>query len=179
MPYSVGVPRGGARRRVASGRRGGEREGQSHPALRIRLRRRHGSRRYGASFGAKASVKAPNDQAFVEQKNGAVVRRLVGYGRFDGVETARVMARLYAAARLRASRRYCSSPRRRKSSRPCCMKKAVRRKACLISCRELPRWPAGSRAYRGRMDRLRKWPSVPLSTHRPTVPWASEPRFRS
>jgi hypothetical protein len=41
-----------------------------------------------------------NDQAFVEQKNGAVVRRLVGYGRFDGAETARVMARLYAAARL-------------------------------------------------------------------------------
>jgi hypothetical protein len=41
-----------------------------------------------------------NDQAFVEQKNGAVVRRLVGYSRFDGVETARVMARLYAAARL-------------------------------------------------------------------------------
>src|SRR4051794_5672278 len=44
-----------------------------------------------------------NDQAFVEQKNGAVVRRLVGYGRFDGVETARVMARLYAAARLRVN----------------------------------------------------------------------------
>jgi hypothetical protein len=41
-----------------------------------------------------------NDQAFVEQKNGAVVRRLVGYGRFDGIETARVMARLYAAARM-------------------------------------------------------------------------------
>jgi hypothetical protein len=41
-----------------------------------------------------------NDQAFVEQKNGAVVRRLMGYGRFDGAETARVMARLYAAARL-------------------------------------------------------------------------------
>src|SRR6266702_6829270 len=41
-----------------------------------------------------------NDQAFVEQQNGAVVRRLMGYGRFDGVETARVMGRLYAAARL-------------------------------------------------------------------------------
>ena len=41
-----------------------------------------------------------NDQAFVEQKNGAVVRRLMGYGRFDGVETARAMGRLYAAARL-------------------------------------------------------------------------------
>jgi hypothetical protein len=41
-----------------------------------------------------------NDQAFVEQKNGAIVRRLMGYGRFDGIETARIMARLYAAARL-------------------------------------------------------------------------------
>src|SRR6201988_1209553 len=41
-----------------------------------------------------------NDQAFVEQKNGAVVRRLVGYGRFDGIDTAKVMARLYAAGRL-------------------------------------------------------------------------------
>ena len=44
-----------------------------------------------------------NDQAFVEQKNGAVVRRLVGYGRFEGVETAAVIARLYAAARLHVS----------------------------------------------------------------------------
>lgn len=41
-----------------------------------------------------------NDQAFVEQKNGAVVRQLVGYGRFDGVETTRVLERLYAASRL-------------------------------------------------------------------------------
>ena len=41
-----------------------------------------------------------NDQAFVEQKNGAVVRSLVGCGRFDGIETAKMMVRLYAAARL-------------------------------------------------------------------------------
>jgi Integrase core domain len=41
-----------------------------------------------------------NDQAFVEQKNGAVVRRLVGYGRFQGVDAARALARLFAAARL-------------------------------------------------------------------------------
>jgi hypothetical protein len=41
-----------------------------------------------------------NDQAFVEQKNGAVVRRLVGYGRFDGGETTHVLERLYAASRL-------------------------------------------------------------------------------
>ncbi|MGE0289697.1 MAG: hypothetical protein AB7P16_25695 [Bradyrhizobium sp.] len=41
-----------------------------------------------------------NDQAFIEQKNGAVVRRIAGYGRFDGVETTRVLERLYAASRL-------------------------------------------------------------------------------
>ena len=41
-----------------------------------------------------------NDQAWVEQKNGAVVRRLVGYGRLEGVGAAAALARLYAASRL-------------------------------------------------------------------------------
>ena len=41
-----------------------------------------------------------NDQAWVEQKNGAIVRRLVGYGRFEGLASAQLLARLYAAARL-------------------------------------------------------------------------------
>jgi hypothetical protein len=41
-----------------------------------------------------------NDQAWVEQKNGAIVRRLVGYGRLEGVTAARGLVRLYAAARL-------------------------------------------------------------------------------
>ena len=41
-----------------------------------------------------------NDQAWVEQKNGAVVRRLVGYGRLEGVAAAETLARLYSAARL-------------------------------------------------------------------------------
>jgi hypothetical protein len=41
-----------------------------------------------------------NDQAWVEQKNGAVVRRLVGYRRYEGVDAAAALARLYAIARL-------------------------------------------------------------------------------
>ena len=41
-----------------------------------------------------------NDQAFVEQKNGAVVRRMVGYRRLEGTEAAAVLAELYAASRL-------------------------------------------------------------------------------
>ena len=41
-----------------------------------------------------------NDQAWVEQKNGAVVRRMVGYRRFEGLEAAAELARLYSAMRL-------------------------------------------------------------------------------
>ncbi len=41
-----------------------------------------------------------NDQAFVEQKNGAVVRRMVGYRRFEGLEAAALLAQLYRSARL-------------------------------------------------------------------------------
>ncbi len=41
-----------------------------------------------------------NDQAFVEQKNGAIVRRMVGYRRFEGLAAAATLAQLYRAARL-------------------------------------------------------------------------------
>lgn len=41
-----------------------------------------------------------NDQAWVEQKNGSVVRRLVGYGRLQGRAATTALARLYAVARL-------------------------------------------------------------------------------
>lgn len=41
-----------------------------------------------------------NDQAWVEQKNGAIVRRLVGYGRLSGLGATQALAQLYASARL-------------------------------------------------------------------------------
>ena len=41
-----------------------------------------------------------NDQAWIEQKNGAVVRKLLGYRRFEGLAAARAMTRLYGASRL-------------------------------------------------------------------------------
>lgn len=41
-----------------------------------------------------------NDQAWVEQKNGAVVRRMVGYRRYEGLQAAAELARLYAAVGL-------------------------------------------------------------------------------
>jgi hypothetical protein len=41
-----------------------------------------------------------NDQAWIEQKNGAVVRKLLGHRRFEGLAAARAIARLYRASRL-------------------------------------------------------------------------------
>ena len=41
-----------------------------------------------------------NDQAWIEQKNGAVIRRFVGYDRFSGVVAAQTLARLYQGTRL-------------------------------------------------------------------------------
>lgn len=41
-----------------------------------------------------------NDQAWIEQKNGAVVRKLVGYGRLEGAPAATVLSQLHEAARL-------------------------------------------------------------------------------
>src|SRR5208283_4796628 len=41
-----------------------------------------------------------NDQAWIEQKNGAIVRKLLGYRRFEGIAAAQALARLYGASRL-------------------------------------------------------------------------------
>ena len=41
-----------------------------------------------------------NDQAWVEQKNGAVIRRMVGHDRFSGIVAGQALAHLYEAARL-------------------------------------------------------------------------------
>ena len=41
-----------------------------------------------------------NDQAWIEQKNGSVVRRFVGYRRFSGLIAGQCLARLYRMVRL-------------------------------------------------------------------------------
>ena len=41
-----------------------------------------------------------NDQAWIEQKNGAVVRKLVGYGRLEGLQATAALAQLHEVARL-------------------------------------------------------------------------------
>jgi hypothetical protein len=63
-----------------------------------------------------------NDQAWVEQKNGAVVRRLVGYRRLEGWQAAAALSQLYSASRLfvnffqpliqarRKNARWCAHP---------------------------------------------------------------------
>ena len=41
-----------------------------------------------------------NDQCFVEQKNGAVVRRMVGYDRYEGSQSWEKLGALYGVLRL-------------------------------------------------------------------------------
>jgi len=41
-----------------------------------------------------------NDQAWIEQKNGAVIRRFVGHDRFTGIVAGQALATLYQAVRL-------------------------------------------------------------------------------
>lgn len=41
-----------------------------------------------------------NDQCFVEQKNGSVVRRWIGYDRYEGLEACTLLAQLYERLRL-------------------------------------------------------------------------------
>jgi hypothetical protein len=41
-----------------------------------------------------------NDQAWIEQKNGSVVRRMVGYARLEGITAGQALGRLYASSRL-------------------------------------------------------------------------------
>jgi len=41
-----------------------------------------------------------NDQAHVEQKNGEIVRRMVGYRRYEGLAAAKQLAKLYLPTRL-------------------------------------------------------------------------------
>jgi hypothetical protein len=59
--------------------------------------------RYCTNNGIELTRSRPykkNDQAWVEQKNGSVVRRLVGYGRLEGIVAAEALSRLYATSRL-------------------------------------------------------------------------------
>lgn len=56
-------------------------------------------RKMGIEF-TRSRPHRKNDQAWIEQKNGAVVRRFVGYRRYQGLPAARILSRLYEAARL-------------------------------------------------------------------------------
>ena len=53
------------------------------------------------SFGlTRSRPYVKNDQAWIEQKNGSVVRRMVGYGRLEGIASGQALARLCECSRL-------------------------------------------------------------------------------
>jgi hypothetical protein len=56
-------------------------------------------RRTGLEF-TRSRAYRKNDQAWVEQKNGAVVRKLFGYDRLSEIADAEKLARLYEFSRF-------------------------------------------------------------------------------
>jgi hypothetical protein len=48
----------------------------------------------------RSRVRRKNDQAWIEQKNGAIIRRFAGYDRFSGVVACQTLAHLFHAVRL-------------------------------------------------------------------------------
>ena len=56
-------------------------------------------RAQGIEF-TRSRPRRKNDQAWIERKNGAVVRRSVGYQRLEGVPAVLILRRLYDAVRL-------------------------------------------------------------------------------
>jgi hypothetical protein len=48
----------------------------------------------------RGRVANKNDQCFIKQKNGSIVRQLVGYDRFEGQRAYRQLVKLYHAMRL-------------------------------------------------------------------------------
>ncbi len=67
-----------------------------------RLHERDGARllRGGEDRVHAVPAVSQNDQAHVEQKNGEIVRRMVGYRRYEGLAAAAQLAKLYSPARL-------------------------------------------------------------------------------
>ena len=79
------------------------------PAARDRYRQRQRVHQRGVCWRTalpeqltftRGRVANKNDQCYVEQKNGSVVRQLVGYDRFEGERAYRQLAELYRAVRL-------------------------------------------------------------------------------
>jgi hypothetical protein len=55
-------------------------------------------RRTGIEF-TRSRAYRKNDQAWVEQKNGAIVRKLIGYGRLSGMKATETLSSLYEVSR--------------------------------------------------------------------------------
>ncbi len=49
---------------------------------------------------SRARPRRSNDQAWIEQKNGAIIRKLAGYDRYEGITAGRLLCKLYSSARL-------------------------------------------------------------------------------
>ncbi|WP_234818815.1 hypothetical protein [Sinorhizobium fredii] len=82
-----------------------------------------------------------NDQAWVEQKNCAIVRRLVGYGRLVGAEATAALGRLYDVVRLHGNLFQPSFKLREKTRIGARFMKRYHAHVPPRGCWSIPAWP--------------------------------------
>ena len=90
-----------------------------------------------------------NDQAWVEQKNGAVIRRLIGYERLSGVVASQALGHLYQAARLHVNYFQPSFKLRGKERKGAKIRRAYESPA--TPCERLLRHPSVDDTIKGRL----------------------------
>ena len=95
-----------------------------------------------------------NDQAWIEQKNGAVIRRMVGHERFSGVVAGQALAHLYQAARLYVNYFQPSFKLRKKTRDGCKVKRTYESPA--TPCDRLLKHPAVDEQTKDKLRLQRK-----------------------
>jgi len=95
-----------------------------------------------------------NDQAWVEQKNGAVIRRMAGYERFSGVIACQALSHLYQAARLYVNYFQPSFKLRKKTRDGCKVKRTYEPPA--TPCDRLLKHPAVDEQTKDKLRLQRK-----------------------
>ena len=122
-----------------------------------------------------------NDQAHVEQKNGEIVRRMVGYRRYEGIAAAEQLARLYAPARLfvnafQPSFKLAEEDARRRAREEALSQAADAVRSAADRC---TRRQDVARAHRHASRRSRSGPTAGRDPQRPAERWSRSPTRRT
>jgi hypothetical protein len=111
------------------------------------------SKSHGIEFTRSRAYKK-NDQAWIEQKNGAVIRRFVGHGRLSGIVAGQTLAHMYHAIRFYVNYFQPSFKLKEKSWQGSTVNKTYHKPA--TPCERLLEHPAISNDIKEKLKKQRK-----------------------